>query len=213
MTEIITGADGVPGTADDNFGPDGISGNGDDSTGGIITGAPGTYLFSGLPAGDYVVGVTPPTQYTSTVDTFDNPDTLNPDVNTNNNDNGIGTGGGQVNSGVLSLIPGETGTNITVNNSNGTTSDPSVDFGFVLGYSLGNRVWYDTDNDSVIDIGTEQGIPGVRVELYLDDGDGVFDAGDTFLSLIQPTQTDTIALTDLMQMITLLLLLMITSVM
>jgi len=181
LTEIITGADGILGTADDGWGPDGIQGNADDGTGGIITNGAGTYLFSGLPEGDYVVGVTPPSQYTSTIDTADNADTLNPDVNTDNNDNGIGTGGGQVTSGVLTLDPGEVAANITVDNSNGTTTDLTVDFGFVLGYSLGNRVWYDTNNNSQIDSG-EQGISGVRVELYLDDGDGVFDAGDTLLA-------------------------------
>jgi len=181
VVEIITGADGIPGTADDGWGPDGISGTADDGTGGIITDGTGLYLFSGLPQGDYVIRVTPPSQYTSTVDTADNADTLNPDVNTDNNDNGIGTNGGQVTSGVLTLTPGESGANITVNNANGTTSDPSVDFGFVLGYSLGNRVWYDTNNNSAIDSG-EQGISGVRVELYIDNGNGVFDAGDTFLA-------------------------------
>lgn len=182
VVEIITGADGIPGTTDDGLGPDGVVGGGDDGAGGVLTDGTGLYLFRGLPEGDYVVRVTPPSQYTSTVDTADNPDTLNPDVNTNNNDNGIGTSGGQVTSGVLTLDPGETGPNIAVTQVDGTTSDPSVDFGFVLGYSLGNRVWYDTDNDSLIDIGTEEGISGVRVELYQDDGDGVFDAGDTFLS-------------------------------
>ncbi|HCK65902.1 MAG TPA: hypothetical protein DHW49_06530 [Anaerolineae bacterium] len=181
LTEIITGADGIPGTADDGWGPDGIQGNTDDGTGGVITTGTGLYSFSGLPEGDYVVGVTPTAQYTSTVDTADNADTLNPDVNTNNNDNGIGTGGGQVRSGVLTVDAGEVAPNITVNNSNGTTSDPTVDFGFVLGYSLGNRVWYDTNNNSAIDAG-EQGISGVRVELYVDNGNGIFDAGDTFLS-------------------------------
>lgn len=182
VVEIITGADGILGTTDDGFGPDGVAGGGDDGTGGVLTTGTGLYSFSGLPEGDYVVRVTPPSQYTSTVDTADNTDTLNPDVNTNNNDNGIGINGGQVTSGVLTLDAGETGPNITVTQSNGTTSDPSVDFGFVLGYSLGNRVWYDTDNDSLIDFGTEVGISGVRVELYQDDGDGVFDVGDTFLS-------------------------------
>jgi LPXTG-site transpeptidase (sortase) family protein len=181
LTEIITGFDGIPGTADDGWGPDGIQGNADDGTGGIITDGTGLYLFSGLPEGDYVVSVTPPSQYTSTIDTADNADTTDPDTNTNNNDNGIGTGGGEVYSGVLTLDPGEVASNITVDNSNGTTTDLTVDFGFVLGYSLGNRVWYDTNNNSLID-GGEQGISGVRVELYIDDGDGIFGAGDTFLA-------------------------------
>ena len=43
-----------------NVGPDGILGTADDAAGGVLTGAGGTYLFSGLPAGSYIVGVTPP---------------------------------------------------------------------------------------------------------------------------------------------------------
>ena len=52
-----------------NVGPDGILGTPDDAAGGVLTGTSGTYLFSGLPAGDYIVGVTPPPGYSSTVDT------------------------------------------------------------------------------------------------------------------------------------------------
>jgi LPXTG-site transpeptidase (sortase) family protein len=49
-------------------------------------------------------------------------------------------------------------------------------------YSLGNRVWYDTNNDGLLN-GSETGISGVRVSLYRDNGGtpGVFDAGDTFI--------------------------------
>ncbi len=50
-------------------------------------------------------------------------------------------------------------------------------------YSLGNQVWFDTDNNGLLDTG-EVGVSGVRVELYRDDGTtpGVFDAGDTYFS-------------------------------
>lgn len=188
-TEIITGADGIRGTGDDGFGPDGIPGTGDDGTGGVLTGAPGTYQFTGLPEGDYIVRVTPPAGYISTVDTASPADTTDPDTNTNNNDNGAGTGAGQVSSGVVTLTPGQgTGgsagaANNVVTHSNGTTHDPTVDFGFTTtNFSLGNRVWFDTNNNGLIDFGTESGISGVRVELYQDNGDGVFGAGDTFLS-------------------------------
>src|SRR5690606_3650500 len=47
LVEIRVGADGVWGTADD-------------AVGGVTTGPDGQYLFSGLPAGDYIVRVTPP---------------------------------------------------------------------------------------------------------------------------------------------------------
>ncbi len=184
-TEIITGADGIPGTADDGFGPDGIPGNGDDGTGGVLTGASGLYLFSGLPQGDYIVGVTPPVGYSSTVDTANPGDTTSPNDNVDDNDNGVGVAAGQALSNPVTLTPGSLGAqnNNTVNNNNGTTSNPTVDFGFVTpNYSLGNRVWFDTNNNGVIDFGTEVGISGVRVELYQDNGDGVFGVGDTFVT-------------------------------
>ncbi len=49
-------------------------------------------------------------------------------------------------------------------------------------FSLGNRVWFDTDNNGTRGTG-EVGIPGVRVMLYRDNGStpGVFDSGDTFI--------------------------------
>ncbi len=40
----------------------------------------------------------------------------------------------------------------------------TYDFGFIVSYSAGNRVWYDTDNDGVMD-GTEVGVNGVTVDL------------------------------------------------
>ena len=46
------------------------------------------------------------------------------------------------------------------NNSNIT-----IDFGFVPVFSLGNRVWFDTNNSSSID-GAEVGIENVRVQLF-----------------------------------------------
>ncbi len=172
------------GTTEINVGPDGILGTSDDAAGGVLTGVGGTYLFSGLPGGDYIVKVTPPVGYSSTVDTADSTDTTNPNTNTNNNDNGVGTSAGQTSSNIVTLTPGNLGaaSNNVVTNSTGITSNPTVDFGFVsLNYSLGNRVWFDTDNSGTIN-GTELGISGVRVELYQDNGDGVYGAGDIFQS-------------------------------
>lgn len=152
VTEIPVGVDGILGTADD-------------AVGGVTTDAFGVYNFSGLPQGDYIIRATPPTGYTSTVDTSNSADTANPDINADNNDNGIGLAGGQVSSGILSMIPGEVLPNIAVDNTTGRTTDLTVDFGFVAAYSLGNRVWFDTDNNSTRDAG-ELGVPGVVVELY-----------------------------------------------
>lgn len=112
------------------IGPDGIFGTADDAPGGMTTGADGLYLFSGLPAGDYIVRVTPPLGYTSTVDV--NSDTVSPNNNVDNNDNGVGEAGGQVSSNIVSLIPGVPGVSTTVVNATGITTNPSIDFGFVL---------------------------------------------------------------------------------
>ncbi|NWF65383.1 MAG: sortase, partial [Chloroflexi bacterium] len=74
-------------------------------------------------------------------------------------------------SAAVSLTPGSVGaqSNNTVTQSSGTTSNPTIDFGFtVTTYSLGNRVWFDTNNNSQIDAG-EVGVNGVVVELYAAD--------------------------------------------
>ncbi|HHS98563.1 MAG TPA: DUF11 domain-containing protein, partial [Chloroflexi bacterium] len=58
-----------------------------------------------------------------------------------------------------------------------TGDDYSYDFGLVDLVSLGNQVWYDTDDSGTLDAG-EVGVAGVVVELYQDvDGDGVFTPG------------------------------------
>jgi LPXTG-site transpeptidase (sortase) family protein len=157
-----------------NVGPDGILGTDDDAAGGVLTGGSGTYLFSGLPAGDYFVGVTPPADYASTVDSAAPADTTAPNTNTNNNDNGEGIGSGQVLSNVVTLTPGDSGaaSNNSVNNATGTTTNPTLDFGFNSQlFSLGNRVWFDTDNSGTIN-GSETGVNAVDVELYSIDAVG-----------------------------------------
>ncbi len=135
------------------------------------TNAAGDYRFNGQPAGDYVIRVTTPTGMTSTVDTFDSADNANPDVNTDNNDNGIGENAGTVSSGVLTMTAAEAAANITTANATGTTTDLTVDFGFVPLYSLGNRVWFDTNNNSLMDAG-EVGVNDVTIQLYRADVSG-----------------------------------------
>jgi LPXTG-site transpeptidase (sortase) family protein len=154
-----------------NVGPDGILGTSDDASGGVTTGAGGTYQFSGLPEGDYIVRVTPPTSsYTSTIDTADIADSASPNTNTDNNDNGIGIASGAVVSNAVTLTPSSVGAqnNNTVNNLTGTTTNPTVDFGFNASavVTLGSTVFSD-NNDNGLQDGSESGISGIRVELYL----------------------------------------------
>ena len=68
--------------------------------------ANGLYSFTGYPAGDYIVRVTPPAGYASTVDTANSNDTTEPDYNADNNDNGPGIANGSVTSGILTMTPG-----------------------------------------------------------------------------------------------------------
>lgn len=137
------------------------------------TDASGLYNFTGIPAGNYIVSVDTPSGASSSRDDYDSNDNANPDWNTDNNDNGLGTGTGEVFSEVVTLTPGggsrpnsSPKPNVQVTQADGTTTDPTVDFGFVATtYALGNRVWFDTNNNSVIDAG-EVGVNGVAVELY-----------------------------------------------
>ncbi|MCC6501452.1 MAG: sortase [Anaerolineales bacterium] len=173
------------GTTGINVGADGILGTADDGSGGVTTGAGGTYQFSGLPAGDYIVRVTPPAGYLSTVDTAVPADSTDPDTNADNNDNGVGTAGGAVSSNAVTLTPGFGGAsgNNTVTDATGATYDPTLDFGFTAVYSLGNRVWLDDGsgggvaNDGLRN-GGEPGINNVIVNLYRDSNDdGLPDGG------------------------------------
>ena len=61
--------------------------------------------------------------------------------------------------------PGSTGikTNSTVSNISGTTTNLTLDFGFASRYSVGNRVWLDSDNNGAMN-GGEIGASGVTVQ-------------------------------------------------
>ena len=72
--------------------------------------------------------------------------------------------------------------NVITGNSGNNTHN--LDFGFASSslFSLGNRVWFDTNNDGQINAG-EQGISGVSVSLFLDaNGDGIPDTPGTPLA-------------------------------
>ncbi|HEY0426722.1 MAG TPA: C25 family cysteine peptidase [Pyrinomonadaceae bacterium] len=116
--QILVGTDGILGTSDDN-------------ANGMLTNASGNYNFCSLPPGQYRVVVTPNGGTSST------PTSNTPDNNIDNDDNGFpGTAPftGKVTSGLVTITPGSTGTlnNNTVTNSSALTSNPTVDFGFVV---------------------------------------------------------------------------------
>ena len=136
------------------------------------TNTSGIYNFTGQPDGEYVIKVTPPEGMVSTLDTAN---TSLPDNNTQNDDNGVGILSGEVSSTTvapLSLTPGSAQTYNTVDNLTGTTTNPTMDFGFAYRYAIGNRLWFDTNNNSTIDTNEEGVMDGVAVELWTADLSG-----------------------------------------
>ena len=132
-------------------GPDGILGTSDDANGGVFTNSSGNYTFAGLPPGIYRVVVVTPGGTSST------PTSTNPDDNVDNNDDGTlqttGFFSGKVTSGLVTLTPAAVGAlnNNTVTNASGATTNPTVDFGFILSPTVVQLDKFDvyTDGSSV----------------------------------------------------------------
>lgn len=168
------------------------------------TDAEGHYLFDdadtdnrdglGIPAGDYYVAI--PSAQTGTFVLADNysstTDAPVADDNVDNDDNGAFDsadlltpvpGFDALYSGTVNLALTDELENETLRNDDGTDDDDdffddndsnvSVDFGFYQ-LRLGNHVWLDENNNGVAD-STEHAIENVLLELFLDDGDGIFD--------------------------------------
>ena len=189
--EVVLWADddGVPGPS-----------AGDTRIGASETDAGGHYLFEELDAGEYYVvipeGQTPLDGYRSS----DRGEEADADADGDNNDNGSPSTDGDIVSSVVTLGEGngfDEPTDETLRSGDATgdengahpdnRSNLTVDFGFYR-LSLGNQVWFDTDNNGVLDPG-ESPIPDVTVELYLDtDGDGVPDS-DTSIATDRTDQS------------------------
>jgi protocatechuate 3,4-dioxygenase beta subunit len=201
--------------------PDDVTGNGlpstvDDAIRVTSTNSTGHYLFTDLGEGQYIVEVVTPSGMTSSTGLTLVPQTPpinprppyegapDPDDNIDNDDNGtnVGTNNAVVRTATVELrlgteplgepaTPGLSDTNAD-NNANYT-----VDFGFYPYLSLGNRVWFDSNNNGVIDAG-ETGVSGVTVRLYRDGnndgvpddltGNGVVDSNDS-IAHIHTAQT------------------------
>jgi uncharacterized repeat protein (TIGR01451 family) len=168
-----------------------------------VTGAGGFYLFDGLSAGSYVVRI--PTSEFGTgkplggyISTEGNgtvapsPDTVSSDLDDNGTQNET-TGWVETKPVTLTAANEPTAeADLAAGYSQGgldANINLTVDLGFVTvpPLSLGNRVWLDANNSGAMD-GTEAGISGVTVELYLDaNGDGVADSATP----VANTTTDT----------------------
>jgi hypothetical protein len=105
----------------------------------------GAYVFANLPVGSYKVTATSPAGYNSTTALAGSDRAA--DSSTGN----------------------ATSTNLTTDGA----SDMTLDFGFVSPFvSVGNLVWFDTDNDGIQDAG-EPGIAGVTLSITKADGSAV----------------------------------------
>ncbi|CAN5909810.1 hypothetical protein BH11PSE8_BH11PSE8_00740 [soil metagenome] len=138
-------------------GADGVFGTADDVTlRTTTTSSTGNYLFSGLAAGQYQVQFTTAAGYTFTGKDLGGNDATDSDAN-------VTTGRSQV----VTLGVGEA--NLTV--------DAGLAAVAVCTSSLGDRVWYDTNNNGVQD-STEVGAAGQTVLLRGAGADGLFGTSD-----------------------------------
>jgi hypothetical protein len=154
----------------------------------LTTSNGGYYRFDNLSAGDYLVQIAPSnfgnggTLQNYQVST--NPTIGNPNNNIDSDDNGINAANNAallsngIYSGTITLganaeptgetdIPGSYGSSANGTEQTDNRSNLTVDFGFYPTYSVGNRVWFDGNNNGLIDApdGTTPGIGGVTVEL------------------------------------------------
>ncbi|MEZ5047792.1 MAG: SdrD B-like domain-containing protein [Chitinophagaceae bacterium] len=145
--------------ADSNGVPDGAS------IASVTVGANGLYVFNDLLPGKYVVGVTPPTPasgnpYISSI----NGQEIDPNLNVDNNDNGINTVSGETFSGTVVLLAGTEPLNESPNNGTApdANSNLTVDFGFYQPVNISGNVFVDNNGPTNVDgtgIGSPSGTP------------------------------------------------------
>ncbi len=172
-----------------------------------VTDADGQYQFTDLPAGDYVVRIAAP----GSGDVLDGwfvggAPVANADNDVDNDNNAVpDAGNGGWTTGVVTLGEGDDNSEPTGEADDNTSdeaptaprddrSNQTVDFGFWRGLRLGNQVWLDegagdNQNNGVYD-SDETPIAGVTVELWIDEGDGVFDPNTDIYVGAQLTDTE-----------------------
>lgn len=185
-TALVTGADGIVGTADDADGPDGIPGTADDGQPGVLTDADGNYFFGGLATGNYYVTIPSGTfatdqpletlPYSSNGTSSGFTETA-PDDNRDGDDEGRQTApSGATTSALINLATGEEPTDATTETAPGNGQDNddattdangnmTLDFGFFAPVSLGDTAFVDLDANGLQDA-TDAPLAGVTVTIY-----------------------------------------------
>jgi len=147
-----------------------------------VTDPNGLYLFSNLSPGNYCVQV-PESNFTSggvlsgylSSTGGGSEPAPDPDNDVDNDDNGTRVAGLGVVTTLVTLAAGTEPLNENPDNDPLTpdaNENLTVDFGFFRPYSLGNRVWFDADDDGRLDSG-EIGLAGISVRLLDGTGAGV----------------------------------------
>ncbi|MGB9738108.1 SdrD B-like domain-containing protein, partial [Chloroflexus sp.] len=153
-----------------------------------VGGEAGYYQFTNLAAGNYIVVVddsnfAPGGALFGMRTSSGNDPTPDPDNDVDHDDNGDLIGG-MVRSLPITLAAGSE----PVNDGDDANGNQTLDFGFIRGAALGDRVWFDTNNNGIQDA-AEPGVPGVTVELL--DGSGNSIDSDPATPGVQPTITVT----------------------
>jgi hypothetical protein len=146
-----------------------------------VTDAYGNYLFDNLAVASYTVTFTLPANYSFTTQTNTTDD---------NNTTGASTTGSDANA-----VTGQTYTIVLSAGENNRNIDAGMIFNTpTASNSLGDRVWFDTNNNGVQDAG-EPGVAGVVVTLYASNGTTVIattvtDANGNYSFTNLPASTD-----------------------
>ena len=118
------------------------------------TSSSGVYRFDGLTPGKYIVGVTPPTPASGPAyESTDGPaQSIDPNNNINNDDNGINTVAGETFTGTIDMMAGTEPTNDdTYNGIPDNNSNMSIDFGFFQPIKLSGVVFNDESGPANVD--------------------------------------------------------------
>jgi len=159
---------------------------------GTVTDASGIYIFSALMPGDYIVQIHPINFEPGGVlegmqSSTGNDPTPDPDDDINNDDNGNELPGpGTTNKAVTLTFGGE-----PTNEDGNLNSNMTIDFGFFRSDAvrLGDLVWIDLNGNGQFDPGSESGISGVFVNLFIDsDGSNDYTPGTD--ARVESTTTD-----------------------